>query len=211
MVEISGADSICDPEYGHVSCRARMRSTKQKPEPLGPAVWRVVAVAALGPLLSTLDATVINVSLSTLERELHASISTIQWVISGYLLALALVLPLTGWIVDRIGAKRLYLICFSAFSAASMLCGLAWSAPSLIFFRVLQGIAGGLLAPMAQMMMARVAGQQMARVMGYAAFPILLGPILDPVLAGQSFSTLRGAGFSTSTCRLVRSRSRSRS
>ncbi|KAG8153714.1 DHA2 family efflux MFS transporter permease subunit [Burkholderia catarinensis] len=151
---------------------------------LDPAIWKVSAVAMLGSLLSQLDATIVNVSLSSLATDLHASLSTIQWVTSGYLLALTLVLPLNGWLVDRIGAKALYLWCFSAFTLSSALCGLAWSAPSLIAFRVLQGVSGGLLAPMAQMMIARVAGQQMARVIGYAAVPVLLAPLLGPVVAG---------------------------
>ncbi|RQR55984.1 MFS transporter [Burkholderia sp. Bp9140] len=151
---------------------------------LDPSIWKVSAVATLGSLLSQLDATIVNVSLSSLATDLHASLSTIQWVTSGYLLALTLVLPLNGWLVDRIGAKALYLWSLSGFTLTSALCGLAWSAPSLIAFRVLQGVSGGLLAPMAQMMIARVAGQQMARVIGYAAVPVLLAPILGPVVAG---------------------------
>ena len=138
-----------------------------------------------GPFLTSMDSTVVNVSLSSLARELHSSLTDIQWVTSGYLLALALMLPLSGWLVDRIGARNLYLICFSSFTGASVFCGLAWSTPSLIGFRVLQGIVGGLLAPMAQMMVARAAGKQMARVMGYAVLPIMIGPIFGPVLAGS--------------------------
>ena len=93
-------------------------------------------------------------------------------------------LPLNGWLVERIGAKSLYLWCFSVFTLSSALCGLAWSANSLIAFRILQGMSGGLMAPMTQMMMARAAGKHMARLMGYAAVPILMGPILGPVIAG---------------------------
>jgi EmrB/QacA subfamily drug resistance transporter len=151
---------------------------------LDPSVWKIVSVAVLGSFLSNLDATVINVSLSSLAVELHSSLTAIQWVTSGYLLALALILPLNGWLVGRIGAKSVYLWCFSAFTLSSALCGMAWSANSLIAFRILQGMSGGLLAPMAQMMTARAAGRHMARVMGYAALPIMLGPILGPVLAG---------------------------
>jgi len=144
-----------------------------------------VIVAMLGPFLSTLDATVVNVSLSSLVAELHSSLSVIQWVASGYLLSLALMLPLSGWLVDRVGARKLYIWSFLGFTIASALCGLAWSANSLIGFRVLQGMAGGLLAPMAQLMLARAAGpRHMVKVMGYAALPILLGPLLGPVLAG---------------------------
>ncbi len=151
---------------------------------LDPLVWKITAVAVLGSFLSQLDATIVNVSLSSLAVDLHSSLTAIQWVTSGYLLALALMLPLNGWLVERIGAKSLYLWCFSVFTLSSALCGLAWSANSLIAFRILQGMSGGLMAPMTQMMMARAAGKHMARLMGYAAVPILIGPILGPVIAG---------------------------
>ncbi|MCW6510380.1 DHA2 family efflux MFS transporter permease subunit [Lichenifustis flavocetrariae] len=151
---------------------------------LDPAIWRIAAVAAIGSFMAQLDATVVNVSLSSLAAELHANITTVQWVTSGYLLTLALMLPLNGWLVDRIGAKKLYLGCFVAFTLSSTLCGLAWSAGSLIGFRILQGISGGLLAPMAQMMIARAAGKRFARVVGFVAVPVLLAPLLGPVIAG---------------------------
>ncbi|MEG9436243.1 DHA2 family efflux MFS transporter permease subunit [Edaphobacter sp. HDX4] len=161
-----------------------MGSTLSTDERLDPAIWKVCSVAILGSFLSQMDATVVNVSLSSLATELHSSLTVIQWVTSGYLLALALMLPLSGWLVDRIGAKSLYLWCFSLFTLASMLCGMAWSADALIGFRILQGMSGGLMAPMAQMMVARAAGRHMARVMGYAALPVMIGPILGPVIAG---------------------------
>ena len=138
----------------------------------------------LGPLMTSLDSTVVNVSLATLGHELHVPLTAIQWVMTGYLLALALTLPLSGWLVDRIGAKRVYLCCFTAFTLASLLCGLATSAAVLIGARELRGMAGGLLAPMAQMMVARGAGNQVAKVMGIMVVPVLLGPICGPTLAG---------------------------
>lgn len=153
-------------------------------EKLSPEVYKVSAVALFGTVLSQLDATIVNVSLTSLAADLHTTLPSIQWVTSGYLLALTLVLPLNGWLVDRIGAKALYLWCFTAFTLSSALCGFAWSAGSLIGFRVLQGVSGGLLAPMAQMMIARVAGRQMARVVGYMAAPVLLAPVLGPIIAG---------------------------
>src|SRR6202050_631748 len=156
----------------------------QQSDRLDPQGWKITSVAVIGSFLSQLDATVVNVSLSTLAVELHSSLTAIQWVTSGYLLALALMLPLTGWLVERIGAKALYLWCFSAFTLSSALCGIAWSAKALIGFRILQGMSCGLMAPSAQMMMATVAGKHMARLMGYAAVPILLGPLLGPVIAG---------------------------
>lgn len=156
----------------------------QQSDGLDPGVWKIVSVVVLGSFLAQLDATVVNVSLSSLAAELHTRLSVIQWVTSGYLLALALMLPLNGWLVERIGSKRLYLICFSGFTFSSALCALSWSVNSLIGFRVLQGASGGLMAPMAQLMMARVAGKNFVHVMGYAAVPVLLGPILGPVIAG---------------------------
>jgi EmrB/QacA subfamily drug resistance transporter len=151
---------------------------------LDPGIWKIIAVAVAGSFMPLLSTTMVNVSLSSLGTELHASLSAIQWVTSGYLLALALMVPLNGWLVERIGAKALYLSCFSAFTLSSALCGIAWSANALIGFRILQGMSGGLMAPMTQMMIARAAGKHMARVMGYAAVPVLLAPILGPVIAG---------------------------
>jgi EmrB/QacA subfamily drug resistance transporter len=156
----------------------------QQSDRLDRRVRKIVLVAALGSFLAQLDATVVNVSLASLAIDLHSTLPVIQWVTSGYLLALALMLPLNGWLVERIGAKRLYVVCFSAFTVASVLCALSWSANSLIAFRVLQGMSGGLMAPMAQLTIARTAGKHFMRVVGYVAVPVLPGPVVGPVIAG---------------------------
>lgn len=153
-------------------------------EKLSPQTWKIIGVVILAPFMSQMDSTVVNVSLSAMAQDLQSSISTAQWIISGYLLALALMLPINGWLVDRIGAKKLYLICFSAFTLASFLCGAAHNMHELIAARVIQGMAGGLLAPLTQLMIARVAGKQMVKVIGIAAAPILLAPLFGPILAG---------------------------
>jgi EmrB/QacA subfamily drug resistance transporter len=147
-------------------------------------VWKVAMVATIGPFMAQLDSTVVNVSLSTIARNFDSPVATVQWIVSGYLLAMTLMLPLNGWLVDRIGAKRLYLICFSMFTVASVLCGASRSIAELTGARIFQGLIGGILAPMTQMMIARAAGRNMARVMGYASLPILLAPIVGPVVAG---------------------------
>jgi len=134
--------------------------------------------------MSGLDSTMVNVSLDTLSSAFNVSLGTIQWVTSGYLLALALALPLSGWLVDRVGARRIFLGCFAGFIVCSMLSGLAGSVRTLILCRVLQGVAGGLLAPMMQMMMARHAGRHMARVIGVAAMPVMVGQMFGPSLGG---------------------------
>lgn len=161
-----------------------MKKSANAPGGIDPSVWKVALVAVIGPFMTQLDSTVVNVSLSTISHTLDSSIATAQWIISGYLLAMALMLPLNGWLVDCIGAKRLYIIGFATFTLASILCGASRTMGELICARVFQGLVGGVLAPMTQMMIARVAGKNMARVMGYTALPILLGPILGPVLAG---------------------------
>ena len=173
------------------ACGAVRTSTLASPptrpaaaEHLDSTVWKVAVVVFLGLLMTQLDATVVNVSLSTMRQELHASMHAVQWIISGYLLALALTVPLNAWLVDRLGAKRLYLGCFLSFTLASLLCGMATSIHGLIWARVLQGMAGGLLMPMGQMMLARAAGRLVARVMGYTAMSVLIAPLLGPVVAG---------------------------
>src|SRR6476659_7056742 len=108
-------------------------------EPLGREVWIVAMVVTIGTVMSILDTTIVNVALDTLSRQLHASLNTIQWVSTGYMLALATVIPLTGWMSERFGAKRVWMVSVTLFGLGSALCGLAWSAESLIFFRVLQG------------------------------------------------------------------------
>jgi len=134
--------------------------------------------------MSGLDSTMVNVSLDTLGNVFDAPLGTIQWVTSAYLLSLALALPLSGWLMDRVGARRIFLSCFVVFVCGSALSSMAQSVEMLIGARVLQGIAGGLLAPMMQMMMARHAGRHMARVIGIAAMPVMVGQMLGPSLGG---------------------------
>lgn len=160
---------------------------------LPAGTWKIIAVVILAPFMTQTDATIVNVSLAWIAKDLHSPVATAQWIISGYLLALALMLPLNGWLVDRIGARKLYLFCFSAFTAASLLCGAARTMPELIAGRIIQGMAGGLLVPLTQFMMARVAGKQLARVVGYASMPVLLAPLLGPIVAG---AILKYAGWS---------------
>src|ERR1700756_6074660 len=101
-------------------------------------VWRVSAVVVIGSIMSILDTTIVNVALDTLSRELHSTIDKIQWVANGYLLALAAVIPVTGWAARRFGAKRVYLTSLVLFTAGSAACGLSSSLPALVLFRVLQ-------------------------------------------------------------------------
>ena len=119
----------------------------------------VAWVVVLGAIMSILDVTVVNVAINTLAAEFDTTLPTIQWVSTGYTLALATVIPLTGWAADRFGTKRLYLTSITLFVAGSVLSGLAWSSGSLIFFRVLQGFGGGMLMPLGMTILTRAAGR----------------------------------------------------
>jgi EmrB/QacA subfamily drug resistance transporter len=148
-------------------------------------VWRISAVVIVGSIMSILDTTIVNVALDTLGRELHSTIADIQWVVTGYLLSLAAVIPVTGWAARRFGAKQVYILSLVLFVAGSALCGLATSATELIVFRVLQGAGGGMILPIGQLLMAEAAGpKRMGRVMSIVAVPAMLAPILGPTLGG---------------------------
>jgi EmrB/QacA subfamily drug resistance transporter len=148
-------------------------------------VWRISAVVIIGAIMSILDTTIVNVALATLGRELHSTIAQIQWVVTGYMLSLAAVIPITGWAARRFGAKRVYVISLVLFTLGSTLCGLATSTTELIVFRVLQGIGGGMILPIGQLMMADAAGpKRMGRVMSIVAVPAMLAPILGPTIGG---------------------------
>lgn len=139
----------------------------------------------LGMILAVLDATIVNVAIPTLGRDLNTSISTIQWVMTGYLLAFASVIPLAGWAAGRFGAKRVWITALVVFMTGSVLAGLSWSIGALIAFRVVQGIGAGLLMPVGQTILAQAAGpKRMGRVMSVVGVPILLAPVLGPVIGG---------------------------
>jgi EmrB/QacA subfamily drug resistance transporter len=150
-----------------------------------PHVWRIASVVVLGSIMSILDTTIVNVALETLGRDLHATLSDIQWVLTGYMLSLGAVIPITGWAARRFGARNVYILSLAVFTASSVLCGLAGSTNELILFRVLQGVGGGMILPVGQMMMANAAGpQRMGRIMGITAIPVMLAPIIGPTLGG---------------------------
>src|SRR6201992_4215202 len=168
-----------------------MSDAKQSTDRIEPYVWKIAGVVILGMMMSILDTTIVNVALDPLGRDLHTTIAQIQWVATGYLLALAAVIPLTGGAARRFGAKRVYLASIGLFTVGSALCGLAESSTSLILFRVLQGIGGGMIMPVAQMIMAEVAGpKRMGRVMGIVVMPAMLAPILGPVVGGLILQNL---------------------
>ncbi len=162
---------------------ATATSAGNEPVKIERHVWVISGVVILGMIMSILDTTIVNVALDRLSSDLHSTISEVQWVVTGYLLALAAVMPVTGWAARRWGAKRVYLVSLVLFTLGSVACGLSNSLDALVVFRVLQGIGGGMIMPLAQLIMAQVAGpRRMGRVMGVVSMPAMLAPIFGPVI-----------------------------
>jgi EmrB/QacA subfamily drug resistance transporter len=142
-------------------------------------------VVILGAIMAMLDITVVIVALEQLKIEFKTDLNTIQWVMTGYTLALATVIPLSGWAANRYGTKRIYLTAVVLFVLGSALAGTAWSAESLILFRVIQGLGGGMLMPLGMTILTKAAGpERIGRVMAVLGVPMLLGPIVGPILGG---------------------------
>ena len=164
---------------------ARSAGVADSTDRLDPALLRLAGILLVGAVAVQFDMTIISVALDTLARGFHATLSTIQWVSTAYLLALAMVIPLTGWALERFGGKRMWMLSLVVFLVGSVLSGAAWSAGSLIGFRVLQGIGGGMLLPLLQTMLAQAAGpRRLGRLTSVIAVPALLAPIVGPVIGG---------------------------
>jgi EmrB/QacA subfamily drug resistance transporter len=151
-----------------------------------PAILKIAGVVVLGSIMAILDTTVVNVALPTFMTTFDVdAYSTVAWTVTGYTLAMATVIPMTGWAADRFGTKRLYMTAIALFTLGSAACALAWSIESLIAFRVLQGLGGGMLMPLGMTILTRTAGpHRMGRLMAILGVPMLLGPIMGPILGG---------------------------
>ncbi|HEY2271262.1 MAG TPA: DHA2 family efflux MFS transporter permease subunit [Jatrophihabitantaceae bacterium] len=164
-----------------------MTSTTPQPDvdKIDATVLKIASVVVLGAIMAILDITVVSVALPTFQNVFSTSYAVVAWTMTGYTLALATVIPLTGWAADRFGTKRLYMLALVLFVAGSVLCSLATSIGMLITFRVLQGLGGGMLMPLGMTIMTHAAGpQRVGRVMAILGVPMLLGPIGGPILGG---------------------------
>ncbi|MEO3780204.1 DHA2 family efflux MFS transporter permease subunit [Micromonospora sp. B11E3] len=157
---------------------------------LDAAVLKVAGVVVLGAIMSILDVTVVSVALPTFQAEFDASYARVAWTMTAYTLALATVIPLSGWAADRFGTKRLYMVALALFTIGSGLCATADTIGQLITYRVLQGLGGGMLLPLGTTIMTRAAGpNRIGRLMAVLGIPMLLGPIGGPILGGWLIDT----------------------
>ncbi len=154
--------------------------------PVIAGTWGIALLTLIvGAFMSLLDSSIVNVAIPTLESAFSATTSQIQWVITIYLLVLGVVVPSTGWLSDRIGTKRLYLISLAVFTIGSFFSGLAWSLPALIAFRAFQAIGGGVIMPITMSMLYQlVPRSRIGSAMGFFGLALILAPAIGPTLGG---------------------------
>ena len=147
--------------------------------------WLIAVSVMFATFMEVLDTTVVNVSLPHIAGTLSATIDEATWALTSYLVANAIILPMTGWLASRFGRKNLLMLSVVGFTAASFLCGLAPTLGSLIFFRILQGATGGALQPLSHaVLLDAFAPHDAAQVCGLWALRIVVAPVPGPVLAG---------------------------
>ncbi len=147
--------------------------------------WIVGIVFVFGLFMELLDMTIVNVAIPTLAQEFDATTTQVQWVVTGYLLSLAVFIPVSGWLGDRFGTKRIFMLALFIFTTASFLCGMAWSIESLIGFRVLQGAGGGILTPVGTAMLFRAfPPHERAKGAAILMIPMVVAPASGPVVGG---------------------------
>jgi DHA2 family multidrug resistance protein len=147
--------------------------------------WLVAIAVIFGVFMVVLDTTVVNIALPKLQAVFGATLNDVQWVVTGYTLAQTVSIPLFGYLADRYGAKWIYITSLGLFTIASMLCGISWSVNSMIFFRILQGLGGGALLPLAiAQVFAVFPPQERGRSQAAVGIPVLLAPAIGPTLGG---------------------------
>lgn len=142
-------------------------------------------IIVLGAIAPMLDSTMVNIAIDHLTRSLHTTLSTVQWVVTGYLLAMVVAVPFTGWLLNRFGGKRVFLAAELLFGIMSLCAACAWNINSLIAFRLVQGFSAGLITPLLTTLLVDIAGAgAMGRLMAVVGLPMMIGPIIGPVVGG---------------------------
>jgi EmrB/QacA subfamily drug resistance transporter len=159
------------------------------PTAAGPAPggrWALpLVVLVVGMFATVLDTTIVNVAIPSIQKDIGASADDVEWIVTAYTLALGMVVPLCGWLGDRIGLSRLYALALLGFAVTSAMCGLAWDLPSLVAFRILQAIPGGVLPVISLTMLYRIVPPaKIGSAMGMYGLGVVVAPAIGPTLGG---------------------------
>lgn len=147
--------------------------------------WHVLVVVMIGTMMAALDTSIVNVCIPTMMADFGVGVDDIEWVLTGYMLSFAVTIPLTAWLRDIIGHRKLYIIAIFIFTLGSILCGFAWNLPSLIAARVIQALGGGVMTPISMSMITEVfEPQERSKAMGYWGVGVIVGPTVGPTLGG---------------------------
>lgn len=151
------------------------------PKEILVAAWAI----ALGAMAPMLDSTMVNIAIDQLNKDFNTTLDTIQWAITGYVLALAIAVPVSGWLMNKFNGKKVFIGAVFAFGVTSVLAGISWDVSSFIFFRLLQGFSAGIITPLMSTLLVKTAGQEnLGKVMAIVSTPMIFGPILGPVIGG---------------------------
>lgn len=156
-------------------------TSNKLPKEVLSAAWAI----ALGAIAPMLDSTMVNIAIDQLTKNFHTTLSIIQWAITGYVLALAIAVPIAGWLMNRFDGKKIFIGAVILFGVTSVLAGISWNVTSFIVFRLLQGFTAGIITPLMSTLLVKTAGpENIGRVMAIVSTPMIFGPILGPVLGG---------------------------
>ncbi|WP_413537731.1 MDR family MFS transporter [Enterococcus malodoratus] len=156
-------------------------TSNKLPKEVLSAAWAI----ALGAIAPMLDSTMVNIAIDQLIKNFHTTLSIIQWAITGYVLALAIAVPIAGWLMNRFDGKKIFIGAVILFGVTSVLAGISWNVTSFIVFRLLQGFTAGIITPLMSTLLVKTAGpENIGRVMAIVSTPMIFGPILGPVLGG---------------------------
>src|SRR5699024_5605250 len=160
-------------------------SDSTSPPPIPARIWKIAAVTGAGAFIAMVDSTVANLAIESIRDDFNSTLTIIQWVATGYLIALAVSLPATGWLGNRYGDGRIWAVSLATFTLGSALCAVAPGPLFLIAARLLQGLAAGIMVPAGQAILGKIAGsKQLGRIMGSIGLVVALGPALGPAFGG---------------------------
>ncbi len=147
--------------------------------------WQLLVAVIFGTFMVIMDATIVNVALPTLQRELGGNLSEVQWIVSAYTLALGIITPASGFLADRFGTKRVYMVSLGLFTLGSALCAVAPNLTFLVIFRVIQGVGGSSILPISTALLFKIfEPKERGKAFGFYGIALVMAPALGPLVSG---------------------------